>query len=173
MAGDRNQITRNFREASSHSETVNLLLVDDDRLDVKGIQRALRKARIGNPIFVAPDGIEALKQLRGEAEDADGNPLAAIDRPYLILLDLNMPRMNGIEFLEVLRDDTELRNSIVFVLTTSDDDQDIADAYENLVAGYMLKQNAGEDFNKLIAMLDHYWRVVEFPIDPNAPASGH
>lgn len=122
------------------------------------IERALKKARIANPIHVARDGIEALEILRG----AEREPL---QRPYLILLDLNMPRMNGVEFLDELRNDSNLRDSIVFVLTTSDADSDIIKAYENLVAGYMVKSKAGEDFVKLIGMLDHYWRIIEFPVN--------
>jgi len=140
------------------ANTVKLLLVEDDTLDVEAIRRAFRKARIGNPIHVARDGIDALSILREET----GEPFR---RPYLILLDLNMPRMSGIEFLSELRDDERLRDSIVFVLTTSDDDKDIMQAYDNLVAGYMVKAKAGEDFVKLIGMLDHYWRIVELPPD--------
>lgn len=136
--------------------TVKLLLVEDDSLDVQAIRRALRKARVANPLHVARDGVEALEMLRG-----NGRP--ALVRPYIILLDLNMPRMNGIEFLSELRDDESLRDSVVFVLTTSDDDQDIMQAYDNLIAGYMVKSKAGEDFIKLIGMLDHYWRIVELP----------
>lgn len=138
------------------SNEVKLLLVEDDRLDVMAIRRALNKARIGNPLRVAKDGLEALAILRGEGCEK-------LQRPYLILLDLNMPRMNGIEFLTVLREDEVLRDSLVFVLTTSDDDQDILRAYDNLIAGYMVKANAGEDFVRLIGMLDHYWRIIEFP----------
>lgn len=74
-----------------------------------------------------------------------------------------MPRMNGIEFLEELRQDSDFEDSIVFVLTTSDDDQDMVAAYSNHVAGYMIKSKAGEDFIQLIGLLDHYWRVIEMP----------
>ena len=135
---------------------VNLLLVDDDDLDVMAMRRALTKARVANPVYVARDGLQALEMLRGKGD----NPVPS---PRLILLDLNMPRMNGLEFLAELRDDKELKNSIVFVLTTSEDDDDIARAYESLVAGYMVKSKAGEDFVKLVGMLDHYWKVIEFP----------
>lgn len=147
----------------AHTREVTLLLVEDDQLDIKGIRRALRKAKIANPLYVAGDGLEALALLRGEATDAEGNLRPALPRPYLILLDLNMPRMNGIEFLAELRKDENLRDSIVFVLTTSNDDRDITQAYQQMVAGYIVKKNTGTDFVKLIGMLDHYWRVVEFP----------
>ena len=136
---------------------VKLLLVEDDPLDVMAIKRALKKSRIANPLIVAGDGIEALAILRGEGCEP-------LQRPNLILLDLNMPRMNGIEFLSELRKDSALRDSLVFVLTTSDDDADILRAYDNLIAGYMVKAKAGEDFVRLIGMLDNFWRVVEFPL---------
>ncbi|MEO1525119.1 MAG: response regulator [Planctomycetota bacterium] len=142
----------------SLGNTVSILLVDDDQIDVESIRRSFKKQKIANPITVAKDGLEALAILRGEA---DGE---TIDRPYLILLDLNMPRMGGIEFLKTIRDDEELKKSVVFVLTTSDDDRDVVAAYENQVAGYMVKSRVGEDFVEMIGMLDHYWRVIEFPI---------
>lgn len=138
-------------------DTVNILLVEDDEIDAEAIQRAFRKARIANPIEHVTDGVEALDRLLG----SEGK--SALDRPFLILLDLNMPRMNGIEFLEETRSNELLKDSLVFVLTTSDDDQDKLKAYEQQVAGYIVKSKAGEDFVNLIGMLDHYWRVVEFP----------
>ena len=135
---------------------VKLLLLEDDDLDVLAIRRALRKARVDNELVVAQDGVEGLGILRGES----GPPL---QRPYLILLDLNMPRMNGIEFLTELRNDPALRDSIVFVLTTSDSETDIIRAYDKFIAGYMVKAKVGEDFMQLIAMLDQYWKTIEFP----------
>ena len=141
------------------SSEVTILLVDDDELDIELAQRAFRKARLGNPIVVAENGEVALEILRAEGDDR------VVRRPYVVLLDLNMPRMNGIEFLEHLRSDERLSDSIVFVLTTSDADRDRWAAYEKHVAGYILKSNVGEGFVKLISMLEHYWRVVELPID--------
>ncbi len=139
------------------SNTVTVLLVEDDAIDAEAIERAFKKAKIANPIVNASDGMEALQMLRGEEGQEKLEP------PYIVLLDLNMPRMNGIEFLEELRKDPELDKSIVFVLTTSDDDRDMLAAYENHVAGYMIKSKAGEDFIQLIGLLDHYWRVIEMP----------
>ncbi|MEQ8208468.1 MAG: response regulator [Lacipirellulaceae bacterium] len=141
----------------SIGETVTMLLVEDDEIDAEAIRRAFRKARIANPIEHVQDGLEALELLQGS------NGKQPLQRPYLILLDLNMPRMNGIEFLKQMRRDEQLRDSVVFVLTTSDDDQDKLQAYESQVAGYIVKSKAGEDFVNLIGMLDHYWRVVELP----------
>lgn len=136
--------------------TVNVLLVEDDDLDAEAITRAFQKHRIGNPIRRVSDGREALDLLRGEGEQS-------FPRPYLILLDLNMPRMNGIEFLNEVRNDPALSDSIIFVLTTSDDDRDKVAAYGKNVAGYMIKAKAGEDFLNLIEILGSYWRFVEFP----------
>ncbi|QDU10870.1 response regulator [Gimesia aquarii] len=137
--------------------TVTILLVEDDEVDAEAIDRAFKKARIANPIILAKDGIEAIEILRGSKSQLK------LENPFLILLDLNMPRMNGIEFLEEIRSDESLNKSIVFVLTTSEDDRDILTAYDKHVAGYMVKSRAGEDFLELINMLEHYWRIIEFP----------
>jgi CheY-like chemotaxis protein len=137
--------------------TVNLLLVDDDEVDVQGLKRAFAKSRIGNPITVARDGIEALEFLRGE----NGRP--QLPKPHLILLDLNMPRMNGLEFLEAIRADEDLKRSVVFMLTTSKAEEDRARAYDQHVAGYIVKQDPGNTFMQAVALMEHYWKIVEFP----------
>ena len=141
----------------SSNRTINILLVEDDEIDAMAIQRAFRKKKIANPIHLAENGIQALDILRGS------NGHAPLPRPYLVLLDLNMPQMNGIEFLEALRKDPRLNDSLVFVLTTSADDQDKVAAYKQHVAGYMVKSKAGDDFVHLMTVLDGYWRYVEFP----------
>ncbi|ATP19163.1 MULTISPECIES: response regulator [Sphingomonadaceae] len=137
--------------------TVNLLLVEDDEVDVQGLKRAFAKSRIANPITVARDGIEALEVLRGE------NGQEKLPKPHLILLDLNMPRMNGIEFLEAIRADEELKGSVVFMITTSKADEDKARAYGHNVAGYIVKQDPANTFMEAVSLLEHYWRIVEFP----------
>ncbi|WP_321531060.1 response regulator [uncultured Desulfuromonas sp.] len=142
---------------SSTYEEVTIFLVDDDDVDVMGVQRALRKLKILNPVVRAHDGLEALELLR--------NP-STVKRPYIILLDLNMPRMNGFEMLTELRQDKALASSVVFVLTTSKADEDKVEAYQHNVAGYIVKNKVGEDFMGLIEMLDRYWRVVELPAQP-------
>ncbi|MEW4561469.1 response regulator [Bremerella sp. JC770] len=131
--------------------------MDDDEVDADIIQRAITKQRIANPIVRAHDGLEALEILRGD-DGQDG-----LRRPYLILLDLNMPRMSGIEFLQELRDDKRLHDSIVFVLSSSDDDRDVLKAYEKHVAGYLTKGKFGEPFIEHLNMLQLYWRYIEFP----------
>lgn len=142
---------------AASTKTLNILLVEDDDGDAKAINRALTKARILNPVFRAHDGQEALDMLTGEHAEID------LPRPVLILLDINMPRMNGIEFLKVVRSNDDLRRVVVFMLTTSDRDEDKIEAYDLNVAGYILKEKAGHDFLRLIELLDAYWRIVELP----------
>ena len=103
------------------------------------------------------NGIEALQVLRGE------NKQMPISSPYLILLDLNLPKMNGFEFLEHLRRDDKLKHSIVFVLTTSDRETDKWAAYKHNIAGYVVKAKAGKNFINVTKLLETYWRTVEFP----------
>jgi CheY-like chemotaxis protein len=141
----------------TQSQIVNILLVEDDDIDQEAIQRAFYRQRIANPITVVSDGQHALQVLRG----TDG--YQALPRPYIILLDINMPRMNGIEFLQEIRRDHTLESSIVFVLTTSNRDEDKLAAYDEQIAGYILKTRVDADFTSVISMLDSYWKIVEFP----------
>ncbi|MCX6046756.1 MAG: response regulator [Chloroflexi bacterium] len=143
-------------------QSVQMLLVEDDDVDAEAIVRAFRKQKIGNAFTVVPDGIEAFRALRGEGD------YVRLPRPYIILLDINMPRMNGVEFLQELRQDMALKHSIVFVITTSSRDEDVVAAYNEQIAGYILKSRVGEDFINLITMLDMYWRIVEFPSEAAA-----
>ena len=135
-------------------ESAGILLVEDDDIDARGVKRALEKLRIGNPLFRAKDGIEALELLENRE----------VDKPYIILLDLNLPRMGGLEFLTHLRKNPLFDNSVVFVLTTSKDDEDKYAAYKQHVAGYIVKEKLDHGFDALIELLDHYWRIVELPI---------
>ena len=137
--------------------TAHLLHVEDDDLCLMGLERAFKAAKIANPIHFALDGIEALEMLRGT------NGRARLPRPFIVLLDLNMPRMDGIEFLKEVRKDEELKKSIVFIMTTSNADEDKVAAYNLGVAGYILKSNPANAFMEATALLDTYWRVVEFP----------
>ena len=136
---------------------VTILLVDDDEIDRELLVRALRKANIINPVRTAVDGVQGLEILRGE------NGQEKIRRPYIIVLDWNMPRMSGAEFLYTIRDDKKLSDSIVFVLTTSSAQRDKLEAYDYNVAGFIVKDRAGKDFLELIQMLDRYWQVVDLP----------
>lgn len=139
------------------ADTVTILLVDDDRVDTMAIRRSFRTLRIANPVVEARNGIEALARLRGE------NGHDRILSPCLILLDLNMPMMGGIEFLAVLRGDPLLRRHLVFVMSTSAAEEDRLRAYDMNVAGYILKQSLERDFLQSISMLELYWRVIQFP----------
>ena len=132
----------------------NILLVDDDEVDVMNVRRAFQKAHITNPLFVAHDGIDALEQLRRNDFPCDRR---------LVLLDLNMPRMNGIEFLRELRADPALHATPVVVLTTSDDERDKVDAYDLNVAGYLLKPVTFGSFVEIMVALNKYWTLVEMP----------
>jgi len=134
-----------------------LLVVEDDDIDAKGIERAFKKLKVANPIYRVKDGLEALALLRGEAG------LTALEKPYIILLDLNMPRMSGIEFLEAIRHDSTLYDTIVFVLTTSKADQDRTAAYKNNVAGYIVKSDVQHGFYNVLDLIDNYWKIVELP----------
>lgn len=136
----------------------NILLVEDDKVDVMNVRRSFKKANITNPLFIAGNGIEALTILRGESE--------TIQMPKarrLILLDLNMPKMGGIDFLKVLRQDPDLRRTPVIVLTTSDQERDRVEAYDLNVAGYLLKPVTFSSFAEVMATLNRYWTLCEIP----------
>lgn len=133
---------------------VTLLVVDDDDIDAIALERALLKLRLLNTIQRARDGQEALDMLRS----------GAVPDPYIVLLDLNMPRMGGIEFMKVLREDPALTHSVIFVLTTSKSDEDLVAAYREHVAGYILKQHMDRGFLEVMGLIEHYWRLVELPI---------
>jgi CheY-like chemotaxis protein len=137
---------------------LNILLVEDDELDVMNVRRAFKKNNIVNPLYVAGDGIEALRMLRGEP---DARPIPEDRR--IILLDLNMPKMGGIEFLRELRADPKLRATTVIVLTTSDEERDKVSAYDLNVAGYILKPITLSAFVEIMAALNKYWTVNELP----------
>lgn len=139
------------------SRAFNILLVEDDEIEAEAIRRSFRKYHLPNTITVAADGLAALELLNGTAMGG------SIFRPNLILLDLNMPRMSGLEFLDVLRQDPLLRRNIVFVLTTSNREEDKVAAYDRQVAGYLVKSQLGDDFVGLTQLLDTYWQVIEFP----------
>ena len=133
---------------------LNILLVEDDEVDVMNVRRAFQKNNIANPLFVAGDGEEALARLRSGEVPAERR---------IVLLDLNMPRMNGIEFLREVRADPELARTTVVVLTTSSDERDKIDAYNLNVAGYLLKPVTFSNFCEVMATLNKYWTLVEMP----------
>ena len=133
---------------------LNILLVEDDEVDVMNVRRAFKANDIANPLFVVGNGVEALEKLRSGELPAERR---------LVLLDLNMPRMNGIEFLVELRRDPELAATPVVVLTTSNNDRDRVQAYDLNVAGYLVKPVTFAEFAELMATLNKYWTLVEMP----------
>lgn len=133
---------------------LNLVLVEDDEIDVMNVRRALERAHVTNPLFVANNGLEALELLRSSKVPKERR---------LVLLDLNMPKMNGIEFLRELRKDPTLHHTPVVVLTTSDDERDKVQAYDLNVAGYLLKPVTFANFVDVMAALNKYWALVELP----------
>ena len=135
-------------------KALNILLVEDDDVDVMNIRRAFDRNRIANPLFIANNGIDALEMLRSGRIPAERR---------IVLLDLNMPRMSGLEFLRELRADPELHSTVVIVLTTSNDDRDKIEAYNLNVAGYLLKPVTFVNFVEAMAALNKYWTLVELP----------
>ena len=134
-----------------------ILLVDDDDVAAEAVVRGLAKNSMHCPIAVAEDGKAALQVLHGT------HPTTRIAKPYLVLLDLNMPRMNGFEFLRELRMDKELRGTVVFVLTTSGSDAERARAYEENIAGYILKSAVGPQLRGLARFLEEYRSAIVLP----------
>lgn len=129
---------------------VTLLLVEDDDVDAMAVERSFSKCHIGNPLIRATDGLDALHKLRN----------GEIPRPFVVLLDLQMPRMNGLEFLEIVRSDSKLEDLVIFVLTTSKAEEDMTAAYRNHIAGYFVKEESGRGFLNVIQLLDDYWNIV-------------
>ncbi|SEJ19044.1 Response regulator receiver domain-containing protein [Dyadobacter koreensis] len=132
-----------------------ILLVEDDEVDIMNVKRAFKKNNISNPLVVAHNGIEALALLRSTEADAP--------KPRIILLDLNMPKMGGIEFLKEIRQDPELAALSVFVMTTSNEDGDKIDAFNLNVAGYILKPLSMDRFIAAVSTLKSYWTLCEYP----------
>ncbi len=113
----------------------NFLIIDDDRVSVLAVKRSLKKLGIRASMKVARDGCEALEILAAERDGKAALPA------YLVTLDLNMPRMNGFEFLQEVRKDPALQDLTIFVLSTSEAPRDLAIARDSNIAGYILKDN--------------------------------
>lgn len=128
-----------------------ILLVEDDRVDIMTVQRALKKIKVSNPLHVARTGVEALGMLRG-----DGYPRIT-PTPSLILLDLNLPKMSGIEFLRELRADKELQDLSVIVLTSSNEPQDRAAAFQYEVDDYIVKPHSFDEFSRAMGIILADW----------------
>lgn len=133
---------------------INILLVEDDDVDVMTVKRAFQKANISNPLYVAHNGLEALELLRKQNIPAQRR---------LVLLDVNMPKMNGIEFLREVRADPALQQMSVVVLTTSNEERDRIEAFKLNVAGYLLKPVTFSQFAEVMSTINKYWALMEMP----------
>lgn len=133
--------------------SLEILLVEDDEVDVMQLTRAFRKKGFTHKLHIARDGVEALDMLRGKFSI----------RPQIILLDINLPKMSGLELLREIRADVKLKNITVFILSTSSDLQDKNRAYEMNVAGYIVKPVSAEKFSMALDQLNSYWNLIEFP----------
>lgn len=130
-----------------------VLLVEDDQVDAMTVKRALKELRVTNPLTHVENGEEALKHLRDPANE----------KPCIILLDLNMPIMNGIEFLQILKHDNQLKVTPVVVLTTSEEQQDKVNSFNLGVAGYMAKPVDYQQFVEVMRSINTYWTISEMP----------
>lgn len=130
-----------------------ILLVEDDMVDVMTVKRAFKELKILNPLEVAGNGVEALSFLQKQN----------ISMPGIILLDLNMPKMNGIELLKIIKMDENTKRIPVVVLTTSKEEQDKIESYNLGVAGYMIKPVDYVQFVEVIKTIDLYWTLSELP----------
>jgi CheY-like chemotaxis protein len=142
----------------THTQQLNILLVEDDEVDVMNVQRALKKNNATPTLYRAANGIEALAMLHSNSQVGGEH-----NSRLLILLDLNMPKMGGLEFLRKLRADPTLCNLPVVVLTTSMQDSDLATAYKYNVAGYIIKPITFSSFVETIDVLNRYWSMSEMP----------
>lgn len=130
-----------------------ILLVEDDEIDRMTVERALREIHVTNVLATVENGEQALEYLRDPANR----------KPGIILLDLNMPRMNGVEFLQVMRSDESLKRIPVIVLTTSKDEQDRLNTFDLGVAGYMIKPVDYMQFVEVVRTINLYWTLSELP----------
>lgn len=135
----------------------NILLVDDDDVAVEAMLRSMKKANIQHLVTVAEDGQVAIDILRGQ------HPTRKIKTPVIVLLDINMPRLNGFEFLDIVRSDPALKHTIIFMLTTSNDESDRIKAYNKNIAGYITKSAVGHQFKNLFQLLESYAKAVSLP----------
>ncbi len=135
----------------------NVLLVEDNDLDVEILERALEKIGAKGVLHRTRDGLEALQVLKDDCVDK------TLPRPFVVLLDVNMPGMNGHEFLQAVRTDEDIRDTRVFMFTTSDSKSDVALAYRNNANGYIVKPNSSADLCGILETLRNFWAICEYP----------
>ncbi|MFA5251398.1 MAG: response regulator [Phycisphaerae bacterium] len=129
------------------------MLVEDDGVDAMTVKRAFKDLEIANPLVLTLNGEEALEYLKSEENK----------KPCIILLDLNMPRMNGLEFMQVVKADDKLKEIPIVVLTTSHENRDKAESFKLGVAGYMLKRINYKEFVEMVRAIILYWTLSELP----------
>jgi hypothetical protein len=137
---------------------ITLLHIEDDSVDKMVVERVLKKMEIISVVHHAENGEDAINKLKGINGEEKLSPA-----PQVILLDINMPKMNGLEFLKELRNDPELKHISVYMVTTSNDESDVAGAYEYNVAGYILKPVDIAHFEGTFKLITDFWRLCEFP----------
>jgi CheY-like chemotaxis protein len=143
---------------TQYSKPIEILLVEDNPGDVRLTRESLYDARIHNNMIVASDGLEAMACLRREGKYAE------VTRPDLILLDLNLPRMNGFEVLNEIKEDPSLKRIPVVVLTTSQAEQDIIQSYNLYANAYVTKPVDLEQFVKVLKSIEDFWlEIVKLP----------
>lgn len=138
-------------------DKMKVLVVEDNPNDVTIIKRAMRKSEVKCELYFARDGEEALDFLHREGEFED------VPRPDLVLLDLNLPKINGLEVLSKIKEDERLRRIPVIVLTISEREEDMVKAYDSGAASYMTKPVDSKDFERLIGTVQDYWRIAKIP----------
>lgn len=140
-----------------NNQRMKILLVEDDEYDVEITERAISKSDISSELYVVWDGEEALDFLfrRGEFEDSP--------RPDLILLDLRLPKIGGHEVLSTIKEDDELKNIPVIVLTVSEREEDMVKAYDSGASSYVHKPVNPDEFGKVIRTVQEYWKITELP----------
>jgi CheY-like chemotaxis protein len=130
-----------------------ILLVEDDNVDAITVKRAMRDLKVGHSVIHLVNGEEAMKYLTSPDTE----------KPFLVLLDLNMPKMNGIEFLKVMKTNSELKTIPVIVLTTSKEQRDILSSFELGASGYMVKPVDYSKFVEILSKVMIYWNSSELP----------
>lgn len=155
--GPDRQVRQSMRDRYD-ADRVTFLVVDDDDVAVMAMRRAIRKLGLSNPVEVATDGEVALQRLR-----------KGVERPFIVTLDLNMPRMNGLEFLAEVRRDPALQDTVIFVVTTSDAPKDVTSAYARNIAGYIVKEDTFETLKRALSMIREYTEVVRLPTTAGRP----
>jgi CheY-like chemotaxis protein len=130
-----------------------ILLVEDDKVDAMTVRRSFKELKVTNPLVHTVNGEEALLYLK-----SNGNL-----KPCVILLDLNMPKMNGIEFLKIIKTDDAFKSIPVIILTTSKEEQDKVETFKLSVAGYIIKSVDYKKFVNAVKVIDLYWTLSELP----------